>query len=577
MKEKKGKITFQKIKSFFQEEVTQLKTKDWLLMGVFVLFYSVLSFYNLGSLKNPQTYYEFHNQGEEVGLMLTGEATTVGRIRHFTGPETGTYQLYGSMDGSTYEPLNVILEQKSVFLWDDLEVQQKFKYLKIVSNQAGSFLGEMQLYDIYGEKLEVEPLDDQSAVVVDELDTVPVNNSYLNSTYFDEIYFARTAYEYVHGMPTTEWTHPPLGKLLQMIPILFLGMSTFAYRLMGNIAGILMIPVIYIFAKDLFKKRKYAFLAMILMTFSCFHFAQTRMGTVDSFLVLFIMLSAMFMYKYLILPKNAPLKKKYLNLGFSGLFVGCAIATKWTGFYAGLALAIVFFVHFFVTRKRKDQKGFEFGKEALRIILFCVLAFVVVPLVIYLLCYFCFPNLYPYPIHSLGDLWNETMEMYHYHADLVATHPFSSPWYSWPIMHKPVWYYVGYYTGDLKSTITGIGNPAIWWVGIVGMLYLLIDTIKNKKKESAYLLTFILCLWLPYALIGRIMFMYHFFPVLPFVMLANVALIRWITEKFKDHTVYFFYTGVVILFFCYFYPVISGALRSQSFIDTLRWFSSWIF
>ena len=31
----------------------------------------------------------------------------------------------------------------------------------------------------------------------DEQQFVPIKRSYMNSTYFDEVYFARTAYEYV--------------------------------------------------------------------------------------------------------------------------------------------------------------------------------------------------------------------------------------------------------------------------------------------------------------------------------------------------------------------------------------------
>ena len=56
------------------------------------------------------------------------------------------------------------------------------------------------------------------------------------------------------------------------------------------------------------------------------------------------MLSALFMYQYISLDEKANLKVKFKNLFLSGLFIGLSIATKWTGLYAGLALAIVFFV-----------------------------------------------------------------------------------------------------------------------------------------------------------------------------------------------------------------------------------------
>ena len=247
------------------------------------------------------------------------------------------------VDGKTYKEVGTI-NQQSVFAWEDYEIDTSFKYIKFVSKKSNTYLGEVQLYDKYGEKILTKASDDQSGVIIDELETVPVQISHLNSTYFDEIYFARSAYEYIHGIDTMEWVHPPLGKLIMTLPILLLGMNTFAYRLMGVLAGVAMIPVIYILAKRIFKNRKWAILAGILMTFDSFHFAQTRLGTVDSFLVLFIMLSALFMYQYTELDKKEALKKKLINLGLSGLFMGLAIATKWTGLYAGLALAITFFV-----------------------------------------------------------------------------------------------------------------------------------------------------------------------------------------------------------------------------------------
>ena len=75
--------------------------------------------------------------------------------------------------------------------------------------------------------------------MIDERHTVPKQISHLNSTYFDEIYFARTAYEYANGLPAYEWVHPPLGKLLMAIPIKLGKMAPFYYRFMGNVAGIL--------------------------------------------------------------------------------------------------------------------------------------------------------------------------------------------------------------------------------------------------------------------------------------------------------------------------------------------------
>lgn len=574
-KEQKENSWFSKLKSYLHDDDRKLKKVDWIIIGVFVLFYAILSFSNLGTLENPQTFYEFQYSGEEIGLELENASTEVSLIRVYSGYEVGSYDIFVSNDGSNFDELTTIT-QDMVFSWNDFNLNDTFKYIKIVSKSSGSVIGEIQLYDKYGEKVAVKASDDQSGVVIDEANTVPAKISYKNSAYFDEVYFARSAYEYIHGIPTNEWVHPPLGKLIMMIPVLLFGMSTFAYRLMGNIAGILMIPVIYSLAKNIFKNRKWAILAAILMTFDCFHFAQTRMGTVDSFLVLFMMLSVLFMYKYIVMDKKEKLSKKLTNLFLSGLFIGCAIATKWTGLYVGLGLAIVFFAHLIYQntgkRKKKDK-----DKDFVKIILSCVLFFVVVPIVIYILSYLLFPTVYPGKVEGISGIIEQTKNMFDYHSKLTATHDFASKWYTWPVMYKPVWYYVGYYGGNIKSTIVGIGNPAIWWFGIIASIFTLAMAILKRRKEDLFILVFILCTWLPYLFIGRVMFMYHYFPTLPFIMLAIVELIKFITEKIKNNSVYLFYVAVVILLFVCFYPVISGMPTTNEYIDSLKWLNSWFF
>ena len=554
------------------DNTAKLSRKDFIILGILVVFYLIISFYHLGTLNSPKTYYNFKTEGEVVSVYLSNGSQDISKIRYYTGAETGTFSVIASNDGDTYQEI-ATLEEKSVFAWEDLEVDTNFKYLKFVSKTDGSYIGEIQLYNKYGEKVLAQAMDEQSMVLVDEMDTVPAQISYLNSTYFDEIYFARSAYEYIHGINAMEWVHPPLGKLIMALPILLFGMSTFSYRLMGTLAGVIMIPVIYILAKRIFKNRKWASLAGILMTFDCFHFAQTRMGTVDSFLVLFIMLSVLFMYQYIDLDSNAKLKTRLLNLFLSGLFIGCAISTKWTGLYAGLGLAIVFFTNLVYKNVVKKEKD----KNLLEIIISCCFFFIVIPITIYILGYLLFPNVVNYHNNSISGILKQISDMYYYHSHLTETHPFQSAWYTWPIMYKPVWYYVGYYGGNIKSTIVGIGNPVIWWSGILAFVSVLISAIKTRKKELLFILVFVLCNFLPYVFIGRAMFMYHYFPTLPFIMLAIVAFIKWITEKINNNNVYIYYTILVIFTFMIFYPVISGMLTTSDYIDSLKWLSSWIF
>ena len=77
-------------------------------------------------------------------------------------------------------------------------------------------------------------------------------------------------------------------------------------------------------------------------------------------------------------------------------------------------------------------------------------------------------------LKTLERIWNAQVTMFEYHKNLVATHYFSSPWYEWPLIVKPMWYYSAAFPAMGKaSTIMAFGNPAVWWTGLVAILFVL--------------------------------------------------------------------------------------------------------
>ena len=547
------------LKSFLNEQNTKLNIKDYIALGIILIAYSVISFINLGSTINQNTFLRVEKT-DNIIIELKNQEDII-KMKIFNGECNAKYQLYSSTDGKKYTYINDYIGTGALS-WQEERIISKGKYIKILFLEKSS-IGEIAFYNNNKEIIKIEDViynKQHIKSLNDEQNTIPNKISYMNSSYFDEIYFARTAYEYTQGMETYEWTHPPLGKLIQAIPIYINNyLSPFNYRLMGNISGILMIAVMYIFAKELFKKRKYAIFASLLMVFDTFHFAQTRMGTVDSHLILFILLASYFMVKY---TKN----NKTFSLLLSGIFFGLSISVKWTGLYGGIALAIIFFTYL-VKNKKINIKNFLKG----------TLFFVVIPLFIYSSLYLIFPNNKLNHTTNFENIINQQKDMYNYHSKLNATHYFSSKWYTWPISYKPVWYHQEILNNDTKETISGIGNIVIWWMGIIGFLYSLIKLIRKKDKQSFIIVVSMLSLWLPYAFIGRVMFLYHYFPVLPFMMLGIVNLFKNIEEKYKLKYLIPLYMIFVIAFFIIYYPVISGIETPVSYIEKLRIFDSWTF
>ena len=548
-----------KIKEFLNEDNEKLNKKDYLVLGFIVLIYTIISFINLGLMINPNTFLRTE-QTDKVIIELKNEEDII-KMKIFNGECNTKYQLYSSTDGKKYTYINDY-NGSGALSWQEERITTKAKFIKILFLEKSS-IGEIAFYNNSKEQVNIKDITYKKKhikTLTDEQNTVPNKISYMNSSYFDEIYFARTAYEYTKGMDTYEWTHPPLGKLIQAIPIYITNyLSPFNYRLMGNISGILMLIVMYVFGKELFKKRKYAIFATLLMTFDTFHFAQTRMGTVDSHLILFILLASYFMVKY---TKN----NKTSNLFLSGLFFGLSVSVKWTGLYGGLALAIIFFTHL-LKNKQINIKNLLKG----------TLFFVIIPVFIYSSLYLIFPNNKLNHTTNISSIINQQKDMYNYHSKLNATHYFSSKWYTWPISYKPVWYHQEILDNNTKETISGIGNIVIWWMGILGFIYSLIRLIIKKDKYSFIIVISMLSLWLPYAFIGRVMFLYHYFPVLPFMMFGIVNLFKGIEEKYKINYLIPIYMLFVIAFFIMYYPVVSGIETPVSYIEKLRLFDTWIF
>lgn len=540
--------------------------KDVLLIGILVIVYGIISFIHLGSMTNPQTFRSFSDEHDVIFELE--KPTTISKIRYFLGDKEGKFKLFGSMDGTEFTEIGEL--KGYVFSWNDIEINNTYKFIKISSNSGN--IGEIQAYDKYLNKVGMATDEMTESNLTDEPYTVPDVISCENSAFFDEVYFATSAHEYANGVPATEYTHPHLGKILQTIPIIFLGTTPFSYRLMGNLAGIGIIIVMYILGKLIFKKRIYAFIPAFLMAFDNFHFAQTRLGTVDGFLILFCLLSSLFMFKYFMLDNKEGIKKKIKYLFFCGLFFGLAVCVKWMGFYTGLGLALIFFGKMIYD----CIKAKEFDSENIVIMILCVIFFVLIPLIIYVTLFFNFETVHG-KIMNIEDFLKTNDDMFKFHSTLDATHPFSSLWYTWPIMLKPVWFYVSEVSDTTVSTITNIGNPAIWWFGVISLIYVLIKTVVKRKKEDIFIIVMYLAVWLPYVFIGRVMFMYHYFMALPFVMLAITDFIKFLYEKYNKKWIICGYLLIVFATFWIFYPVSSGIPVPYSYVNSLHWLETWIF
>ena len=170
-------------------------------IAVLTAVYAVAAFWNLGSTRDPQQFCTFE-AGESAVLALERE-TAIATVWYYPGLSTGEYTLAYSTDGVTFTPAGTMPQgYADLFKWLQPEMAATAPataaYVRITAS-AHMELGELALYDLQGDHIGVRdiagPAD--ADALCDEADTVPASSTYYNSTYFDEIYHARTAYKHV--------------------------------------------------------------------------------------------------------------------------------------------------------------------------------------------------------------------------------------------------------------------------------------------------------------------------------------------------------------------------------------------
>lgn len=567
--------------------------QDWLALGIVTVVYAVVAFLGLGQNVAPQSFlqYEDGNYYAQVELNTPREITA---LRYYCGLHTADYTLQFSEDGETWVSQvkddgssGMTQSYTQLFRWNDAVLNPEsgpVRYIRIISG-ARQDLGEVAIYGTDGALLTPTDFTPASGceALFDEQDTIPESYSFRNGTYFDEIYHPRTAYEMMEGVWPYEITHPPLGKAIISLGIRLFGMTPFGWRFMGVFFGILMLPILYAFLKKMFRYTASAVCGTAIFAFDFMHYTQTRLATIDTYAVFFILMMYLFMYFWLTEDTESP-KKRLLWLALSGLSFGLGAASKWSCFYAGAGLGVIWLIYW-ITRFAREKKFalLAFVENAV----WCVLFFVALPCLIYYVSYYSYGI--SQGMSGLGMLFrkeyakividNQTY-MWNYHSDLVATHPYASMWHQWLVDARPILYYLEYFDDGTKSLFGAFSNPLVAWGGLTAMGGMVWLAIREKDNRAIFILLGYLANLLPWVAVNRLTFAYHYFPCTVFLILAIGYLLADLRHRdWKWPLSVGSFTAVGLGLFALFYPVLSGVRVSADYTSSfLKWFAdTWPF
>ena len=577
--------------------VLQARLRPYGRIAALCLAYAMVAFFRLGATTAPQTFYQSSQPGEWF-VYRFDQPATVDRIWSYSGmgdqyyPRTDTsikigceFEILAIGSDGLWENM-ADLHHDYVFTWEKVDTGFYADCVMIRAKDKNQVLNEIVFMDDKGEIIRGQIESGADFIyrqyspynTLDESHKVPqTEDDYYWSAYFDEIYHARTAYEQLNSYTIYETTHPPLGKILISVGITLFGMTPFGWRCVGAASGELMVLIMYLIAKELFGKEKTALFTAFIFAFDFMHFTQTRIATVDSFVVLFVMLSFLFMIRWAKIPMGENTYAQGYNLLLSGIFMGCSIATKWNGAYSAIGLAVYFFISLWLKAKAysaQKTRSAAFKKSA-ALCRWCVVCFVIIPFLVYFASFA--PVLYTDGIRQTVETFiRKQMHMFSYHSQLVAEHFFSSPWYTWPVIVKPIWYSVSRF-GDMTSSISAFGNPAVWLPMLPALGYTAYKGRATKDRSAIVILAGYLASFLPWMAITRLAFIYHYFPATVFGVLATGFVINRLLDSKKGEKLVWVYAALVLCLFVVYFPVISGLPASSAYLDGLELLDTWYF
>jgi dolichyl-phosphate-mannose-protein mannosyltransferase len=375
--------------------------------------------------------------------------------------------------------------------------------------------------------------------------------------YFDEVYHGFTAVEYAagnhdaynpwaQGVPegvAFEWVHPPLAKLIMASSVALFGPVSWAWRLPSTFFGTAVIGLSGILAWVWWKNARIALLTSAILAVDGLVLVMSRLAMNDVFFLTFLLLA--------LIASSVSWESRRWKWWtvLAAVSLGAALASKWTTIYIVPFIALDTLVRWSQMPNRNPTRLF-----------WIALSFVIGVPVIYLLS------------HTQYFLWGYTWDdfvmlqkqIWWYHTQLDATHPYqSSPW-QWILDLRPVWFYSGS-TATLSKNIYALANPIFLWTGLLAVLYTVIKIWRDRPIQwsTVRVLFAYGLMWLPWAISPRIMFFYHYLPALPFlaIILAK-AMGDW--EQASRRTlnrrtlVILSWFAVACLWLIIFYPHLTG-------------------
>ena len=409
------------------------------------------------------------------------------------------------------------------------------------------------------------------------------NIASIKTMIFDEVYYvdgARDLLKYgveVSGSKPEFVVHPPIGKWMIGLGIKLFGDNPLGWRFATALIGSLMILIVALIAHRLFYSPLLTALASALMAVDGLALVHSRTALLDNFLAFFILVATYFF-----------VVKKYW---WTGLFLGLALATKWSAIYFILLFGCIALYRAFTHHT---------GRDLIRPSLSRIGAFGILPIAIYITSWWGWfasdrgwDRYYSSSVVKSFIYYHQ--QMLNFHTSLTEKHNYqANPW-SWMILGRPTSFY--YETpkscgaATCSQEVLALGTPFLWWLGTIAVAVVIgfwIRSLVQRNFDPAVtiIVAGITAGYLPWFFFQkRTVFSFYSIIFEPFIILALVycARIFLTTQRRKSDRAFILgELGILGLFivialnFIYFLPLYIGQVTSYDAWHAHMWFESWI-
>ena len=419
---------------------------------------------------------------------------------------------------------------------------------------------------------------------------------------------------------------PPVGKLLIAVGEWIYGLTPLGWRVAPAVFGTLAILVMCRVARRLTRSTLLGCVAGLLLSLDGLEFVLSRTGILDIFLMFFVLAA----FGALLVDRDVsrarlasaivlkPGDEAGPQLGIrkwrvaAGVLIGLACASKQDAIWYRLAFAGLAVAWDIGARRAAGLRQYVHG-ALVRDGKWLPLTLGVIPLVTYVATwtgwlvtstgydrnYAQQHGITTPVIAQLYSLFEYHKEIYGFMTHLSLRHPYQSQPWDWFVIARPVAFYYQCFTNaagtqtcpakysgpEWSSEVLAIGNPAIWWVGTIAILFCLGWWFTRRDWRAGVAVLMVAAgwvTWLPFP--SRTKFYYYALEFEPFMILCIVLclglIIGPVAASLRRRAIGSALAGTyvlaVLVLFWYFYPILSAKIIPYSSWLSHMWYTGWI-